>query len=534
MLHHAHRLFTSVTLPLSSILQAAAARAWARRAYTNSTHKKKCRATPNLIHDTAASSPYFHWALHGPGTNVPLHCTVGVHPIDADTLSEHDIEWNDPGRTDIIHQSDPPWNVANLIASPPAETLPFPQIPNPTTAESLYQNLLHIISNQPFVLSTVIRYHFDFPRRLWSTRSFNLLIGLALRQTAFGIAGRLFSAMRREVVPANMETWKLTVRWLVRTGRWGEAWRRVLTITEQKDFKVEMAINPTKPIPLPLWLELFALPKRGALRRWTRTQATDNSRASHWKLVPIPSRSSPALQESRYRALMQVFPPLLPSDHTYLLPRTVLIIVRAMIQVGRRDLALSMASSYLKTLPPHLRRCDRRTILEIVHFYLHVGVQSHKPGLERHYAQRRTLYDLLDAHRGLRPSPRTLYLLLGSLRACRRSGSLAMRCFRLFQKRWGNTIQSSMVRRRIMSLALKEGRLDIAECNLRAEKLFRRNKVGWRLQREVLGGALPQTFPTLMRRPWRTSFGGWGVENRRWHLLKKKLERRKQGGSINQ
>ncbi|KAF9244622.1 hypothetical protein BU15DRAFT_42076 [Melanogaster broomeanus] len=360
-----------------------------------------------------------------------------------------------------------------------------------------------------------------------STRSFNLLISIALRQTAFGTAQRLFNAMRVDDVPASMETWKLTVRWLVRTGRWDEAWRRVLSITEGKDLKSASVITPTKPIPLPLWLELFGSQKRGALRRQSTGSASGNSRVSPSRLVPCPSRVSSAVEQSRYRALMQVIPPLTSLNSTHILPRTIHVIARTMVHIGRRDLALSTTLSYLESLPSRIRRCDRRAILDLLHLHMFLGTRSGKPGLKRHFAQRRTMFKLLNARQDLTPSPMTLFLLLGSLRASRRCGTMAMQCLRLFQKRWGPSVQSSLVRRRITSLALKEGRLDIAEANLRAEKVARRTKVGWRLQREVLGGRLPRAFSKLMRSSWRKSFSGRGAENRRWHLLEKKLERTK-------
>ncbi|KIJ21823.1 hypothetical protein PAXINDRAFT_178109 [Paxillus involutus ATCC 200175] len=533
MLHHASRLLAPVTLPLSSILQAAAARAWTRRAHTNRTRtisKKKSSTIPDLPHNAVASSQHSHPALGKLKINAPNHAPVRVRPIDPDALADDDITWRDPGRVEGVHLSDPPRNTQTLIASSPAETLPIPPIPTPNSPESLYQNLLRITSNRPFSLSAVIDYHFDCPRRVRSTRSFNLLINLALRTTAFGTARRLFSAMRAEVIPANMETWKLTVRWLVRTGRWGEAWKRVLSITERKELKYVSMTTPTQPLPLPLWLELFGSQKRGALRRHNTIHATgtgdatENTVAFPTSLVPCSSQGSSAVEQSQYRALMQVSPPLTSSNCDQLSPRTILVITRTMFQIGRRDLALSTTLSYLESLPPRLRRSDRRVILDLVHLHLYMGTRGGKPGLKRHFAQRRTLLKLLNARRDLTPSPMTLVLLLSSLRACRRSGSLGMQCLRLFQKRWGPHVQSSLVRRRITSLALKEGRLDIAEVNIRAEKNTRCSQVGWRLQREVLGGPLPRAFSTLMRKPWRRSFSGRGAENRRWYLLEKKLE----------
>ncbi|KAF8560290.1 hypothetical protein OG21DRAFT_1390372, partial [Imleria badia] len=287
---------------------------------------------------------------------------------------------------------------------------------------------------------------------LHSAKSFNLLISLALRNASFASVHRLFTAMQAESIPPNMETWKLHIRWFVRTGKWNDAWKRVLEITQKQNLATK---SPRDPIPLPLWLELFGSQKRGALR--------------HWRLMPRPCQRPRAVELSRYRALMQVSPLLTSSDQVQILPRTIHIITQIMYQVGQRQLALSTALSYLESLPPRLRRCDRRRVLDLVNFHLSMASRHRKQGLKQHFIQRRILQKFLHARPDLAPSSTTLFLLLGALRGCRRSGTLAMQCLHLFEKRWGSRVQSRSIRRRVASLALKEGRLDIVEAMTRLE-----------------------------------------------------------------
>ncbi|KAI9461841.1 hypothetical protein HD554DRAFT_2000833, partial [Boletus coccyginus] len=328
-------------------------------------------------------------------------------------------------------------------------------MPFPTSPQSLYRNLLFITSNPPFSIPDTIGYYFDWPRVLHSTKSFNLLISLALRGASFASVGRLFRAMRAESIPPNMETWKLHVRWFVRTGKWNDAWKYVLEITEKQSVATNL---PNKPIPLPLWLELFGSQKRGALRHWD----AQNSRLRK-RLMPRPYQKSSAVERLRYRALMQVSPLLTSSGQVQILPRTILIVTQMMCHVGQRGLALSTALSYLESLPPQLRRCDRRRVLDLVNFHLSIVTRHRRSCLKQHFTQRRVLWKFLHARPDLIPSSTTLFLLLGPLRGCRRSGTLAMQCLRLFQKRWGLRVHSRLVRRRVASLALKEGRLDIVE-----------------------------------------------------------------------
>lgn len=476
---------------------------------------------------------------------------AAVRPIKLNARSLAHADRPDPGRVADIIYSDPPADAATPVRIP-AETLSVLTMPFPTSPQSLYRNLLLMTSNPPFSISEAIDYHFNLPKALHSTKSFNLLISLALRNASFAPVARLFNAMRAESVPANLETWKLHVRWFVRTGRWNDAWKRVLEVTRKQNLSTKF---PNNPIPLPLWLELFGVQKRGALRHWVITDrkpdmSTDwgltsevlpragrntnpgagleNAQESHLDASVVDAaNSTPVLRKrlvpqpcqrvnlSQYRALMQVSPLLASANQVQILPRTILIITQTMYQVGQRNLALSTALSYVKSLPPQLRRCDRRRVLDLVNLHLSMVTPHRKPGLKQHFTQRRTLRKFLHARPDLTPSSTTLFLLLRPLRNCRRSGTLAMQCLHLFEKRWGPRVQSRLVRRRVASLALKEGRLDIVEAMMRLE---------WRCR--VSDDTFPRTVYPSRRRPWRTLFSRRGAENRRWHLIEEKYRRR--------
>lgn len=471
---------------------------------------------------------------------VKIAANPRARPIKLNALSLDDFDRRDPGRVGdhSIQPADSDLPLAVLT-----ETTPTPNM----SPQALYRNLLFITSNPPFPIRKAIDYYFDWPKALHSTKSFNLLISLALRNASFASVDRLFSAMRAESTPENMETWKLHVRWCVRTGRWNDAWKRVLQVTGKQNVTTEL---PNSPIPLPLWLELFGSQQRGALRRWVITDRKSNiesrSGAScntspdaglndgqgsrldanvqdaqnstpvlRKRLLPRPCQRPYAAELSKYRTLMQVSPLLASSDQVQILPRTILIITQTMYRVGQRTLALSTALSYLKSLPPQLRRCDRRRVLDLANFHLSMVTRHRKSGLKQHFTQRHILRKFLHARPDLTPSSTTLFLLLGPLRGCRHSGTLAMQCLRLFEKRWGPRVQSSLVRRRVASLALKEGRLDIVEAMLKLE---------WHCR--ISNDTFPRTVYTSRRRPWRTLFSRRGAENRRWHLIEEKYRRR--------
>lgn len=511
----------------------------------HANHLWRCSQTSCMHHRVLKSLPR---RISRPLSTNPNMPRVRARPVKLNTLPAHNVD-----------RRDPPVDAGTPLSISP-ETLPTPAMPFPTSPQSLYRNLLFITSNPPFSIPDTIGYYFDWPRVLHSTKSFNLLISLALRGASFASVGRLFRAMRAESIPPNMETWKLHVRWFVRTGKWNDAWKYALEITERQSVATNL---PNKPIPLPLWLELFGSQKRGALRHWGITdrepklqasstadcgltsvvpgagynvrlgagleefrvgpgvQDAQNSRLRK-RLMPRPYQKSSAVERLRYRALMQVSPLLTSSGQVQILPRTILIVTQMMSHVGQRGLALSTALSYLESLPPQLRRCDRRRVLDLVNFHLSIVTRHRRSSLKQHFTQRRVLWKFLHARPDLIPSSTTLFLLLGPLRGCRRSGTLALQCLRLFQKRWGLRVHSRLVRRRVASLALKEGRLDIVEAMIKLERRSR-----------AFDDTLPRTVYTSRRRPWRTLFSRRGAEDRRWHLIEDKYRRRlmlKSGG----
>ncbi|KAG1767218.1 hypothetical protein EDD22DRAFT_978192 [Suillus occidentalis] len=347
-------------------------------------------------------------------------------------------------------------------------------------------------------------------RLLHSTRSFNFLVSLALRQAAFGTAARLLNAMKAESVHPNLETWKLTVRWLVRTGRWDEALRRVERVMSRERWSEELGLRPGHQgvLPLPLWMEFFGSLKRGALRRWVKIpqpRGQPGWQSARFRCVVLQTStvSGPA-QVARYRSLMNMFPLVASPEYSQLPPRAVFCIAEAMIQLGNRAKALESTSLYFQTLPRRLNRRQQYAVLDIIH--LHIRAVTEKPGLSRHFAQ---------PHPGIRPSPKTLFLTLASLQ-------VLQACLKTFRTRWGPRTESSVVRRRIASLSIKEGRLDIAAVMLKSERILHLQKQSWRTQRDITGGPSPRAYN-------RKIFHGRGAENWKWQALKRKLSMLKQG-----
>ncbi|KAF8213127.1 hypothetical protein K438DRAFT_1750506 [Mycena galopus ATCC 62051] len=281
-------------------------------------------------------------------------------------------------------------------------------------------------------------------------------------------------------IPGNAETEKLKTRWFVRSGLWERAWFQVTN-------------DHPKSIPLPLWLEFFQAPKAGG------ALGTRGDMAA-------PALRSP---EARFRTLMQNLPAFLPNDIEGSI-RAVHIVVRAMLALNRPESALTLATQYFNGLPRDVN--DRWTQKCVAVIDSLIAFEAKKRGLLDFFAARRKLNSLLAIHPSLRPTPKTLYLLLGTLRQAKQCGTMSWETSTKFKMRWGPQIEDRRVRRRVASYAVIERRLDIFD------KVFGAERHSRILERQAGPTEQPQLDPS-MRRPFRELFPRHGYEERLWKSL---------------
>lgn len=416
-------------------------------------------------------------------------------------------------------------------------THPAPLLPIAKSPASLYRNILYLLSfrKPPPSLPALIDYHDLHPMQR-STRSYNLLISHALRHASFGMVQWLLTSMTFHGIPPNHETSKLRVRWLVQRDWWEYAWRHVQKPSERPSGSgtpqsvVSGASGALKdPIPLPVWLEFFRTSKSRALR------GSPQRRKPSWDVVPggehgydaaetapapddalsEDSTSSASLLTQRYLTLLRDRPVFRDGD---IPPQAVYFIVLGFLRLKEQDSALKLTMSYLSTLPPVVSAKRTRACLDVIH--LHIIYGSDAIGLRRLHQSRRTLMSLLALHPSLRPTSTTLFLLLGHLRKATRSGSHAWDVLQAFKRRWGRQVEDDRVRRRVASLAIKEGRMDIVDEVFRVHKLSKR-----KLPRKVAEESV-HVPKKLSRMPHSMTYESLGKERRLWLVLRQRRWKR--------
>ncbi|KAH9947156.1 hypothetical protein B0H21DRAFT_740527 [Amylocystis lapponica] len=460
-----------------------------------------------------------------------------VRFVNADDLESKDTSFIDRGLDPLPPvETDPPWTEiieSMSVYGVPVVTVrqdafsavPMSSVPDPLTPRDLHQNLLHFLHSRPLLsLRGLLAYHAAFPA-LHSSSTFNLLITLAIRFASFGTAEFLLKRMKAEGVAPNLDTHKLRVRLMVRTGQWDRCWK------EER----EQAEERGQALPLTIWLEFFGTTKRGAFRTHPRRDEQLSGRATkaeEYPERPVDARgpritgdfpSTDAIEDARkFRLLMEHGPSLTLQERARVYPRVMHHVLRALIRTDQRTLAMSLTAQYFQALPPQLDSEWRKTCLDIIHLHMAPGW---KRNLSEHYVVKRTVLTFLGMHPSFRPTSTTLFLLLRTLRATKRSAELGQALVRNFTRRWGLHLVDDRVGRRLASFALKQGNLRVARALERSQKYFEEARAVWLAEQEVKIEARGGDRERKLRWSDALHFSRRSVEGWRWRLFRRRLWR---------
>ncbi|KAA1468699.1 hypothetical protein DENSPDRAFT_484751 [Dentipellis sp. KUC8613] len=391
-------------------------------------------------HRTVQKSNPWRWRGRSPISTI-------VHgPVDPDSLSEVDMGCPEPSSYTLGEDNRYPLAGAvfikghislepeqDLTRQPDGLMRPLPSAQ--LSSRDFVHHLQHASLDRPAMLKSLASLHSD-ERRLQSTKSYNLLIGLAIRHTHFDMAHDLLCAMEDSQIEEDAETWKLRVRLLVREGRWPEAW--AVAMSRQDG---EVGPGPTfGGVPLAVWTELLGTKKHGAPQHRRRIRHA------------LPLDQGLASME-RYETVMQQRGLLEMSGDEQEMPppRVVHNAVEGLLRMGEQGTALAITTHFLPFDP-------NGSGLRLVH--LHLGIRPRARGLREFNAARRELRQFMEVCPALKPDATALFLILGHLKRSKRGGSIGWELSGMFKRRWGSRTESPGVMRRLLGLATREGRRD--------------------------------------------------------------------------
>ena len=326
---------------------------------------------------------------------------------------------------------------------------------------SLYRRLLHLYMSSPHVsIQSLVSYHNTFPDQQ-SSRSYNLLLRLAIRHSAFGTAQALIQSMRASRVPEDQITWKLCVQLLVREGRWSDAYNLVYNLPKS----LSRTLFISDGIPISVWVELLGTVKRRAFRDFGRL------------------RDPGMCTLTRYRHVMRELRKLGVSSTDTPPPQVVYASVAALLRMQEREAARQLTTQFLPLDPKGLG-------LRLLH--LHVAPEPRNCSVKTFVRAIRDLQGFRAPCPELVPNSTTLYLLLGHLKRVKQCGILGHKFVRWFRRRWGNSVVSPAVERRLLALVVKEKRVDLIKEWMTCVKTRRKIWWMWSLEREVVDGMVPR------------------------------------------
>ncbi|KAJ3572527.1 hypothetical protein NP233_g3030 [Leucocoprinus birnbaumii] len=487
-----------------------------------------------------------NWDVHTSPSKLPHTCHEVVAPVnDEDNESksrpvhytdgrtadsEADVHRNPEGRDNDTREArnsdltpSSPRTKSRLISQAPISR----HFPKPRTRGELLENLRRSLYLKPLPpFPALIDYHDSNPTSR-STQTYNFLIELSIRHAQYGTTRWLFDAMTQDNLPRDSVTRLLEVRFFVRTGKWETAWSLVtgLSPEEALDQPLRNGRAPTMTkAPVELWKELIGTGKQGAIRRLSDIQWGTDEDGNEIRLPPIEIVRDPILGTEAYerrRLLLGCIEPAF-SKSGPVRPQLIKYIVLWMIADGRRPEAETFAKSYLSQLPSFLQGETTAQCMDIIHVLLCRNPQDGSAAFNKN---RKILSQLLKTHPSLKPSSTTLRLILAPLKKVTNCATVALRTMKEFQKEWGDQVADSSVRRRVIRLAEKQGRMDIVEKMLLLEQ--ETPKTSATSCRLAQG---PEDSRGFRRQPDRELFPRLSVETGQWIKLRLRLRRKQQKG----
>ena len=383
-----------------------------------------------------------------------------------------------------------------------------PLLPIPTNDKKLYHNLMHILrtrtSSRP-TLAALLDYHLLFPD-YHSVESYNLLISLSIHHRSYGITQKLFRTMQDRSIQYDTETHRLYVRWFIFKGHWDRAWSYAMQL--RNNF-------PGGSIPFPIWLEFCHARNKGPI-----IGDTFNPKTKKKEIV-----SEPVSLISARRKVMNTNRPLSIPALKDTLPADIRNIVLLMVKSGLKQQALKLTEDYFRALSLKMNGRVNHRCLDIVKIHL-VFNGSNKTGLPRFYAAKTLFLSLLSFNPSLRPTSDTLMFILSILKRVKQSGTVAWKFIFLCKEKWGHEVEDRPIRRRVLRLALKEGRMDIVETLMQAETMERRAHRTSLAELEVVGDSIRSRYYHKLDRPSiRRIYPHNGRESYMWYRLRLRVYR---------
>ena len=351
--------------------------------------------------------------------------------------------------------------------------------PKPTITLCRRELLSTPVTKSPTLNFEILHaYHARFPA-LQTHRSFRVLAEIAINEAKFEAVQRLWIEMDRKGILGDWDSlddggvslWAVWVRWMVRQGRWVEAWKMAQK-WRTKMAKLSAFELASGGLPHAIWIEFLGKahgsvdrpPSLGPGSR-RRSRLADGGPLDTWD----PPQSGELAPEERHKLLMRQPPHRNHSQITNVRPRTIYTLVRARLWLGDREWSLNVIRDWFKRMGSENARTDtkgNRACLRLLHLYLALafpppnGRQMSGSAVPKGFVLVREMEavvsELMKLNPRVKPNSTTVLLLLRHLRRTAKCADRGVRLVNRYRRLYGDGVDDERVRLRLASFAVKQ------------------------------------------------------------------------------
>ena len=325
---------------------------------------------------------------------------------------------------------------------------------------------------------TLHAYHARFPA-FQTHQSFRAIAEIAINEAKFDAVRRIWIEMDRRGMLSDWDSlddggvslWAVWVRWMVREGKWLEAWAKAQR-WRVKMAKLSDSQLASEGLPHAIWIE-FLGKAHESVDRPPSSGSGSRKRSCRSNGEPLNAREvmedGELGLEERYRLLMRQPPHRNHSQITNVRPRTIYTLVRARLRLWDREWSLGIIQNWFEQMGSKKAATDtkgNRACLRLLHLYLALafplpnGRKKGGPGVPRGFASVRkmetVINELVKLNPRVTPNSTTVLLLLRHLRQTSRCADNGVRLVTRYKRLYGDEVDDERVRLRLASLAIKQ------------------------------------------------------------------------------
>jgi len=310
-------------------------------------------------------------------------------------------------------------------------------------------------------------------------QSFRVLAEIAISEAKFEAARRLWIEMDRKGMLSDWDSlddggvslWAVWVRWMVRQGKWVEAWKTAQR-WRVKMAKLSASELASEGLPHAIWIEFLGKAHKSVDRP---PPSRSGSRQQSCLTDGRPPNAPDILEcgdlglEERHALLMRQPPHLNYSQITNVRPRTIYALVRARLRLGDREWSMNVIRHWFERMGSREAKTDikgNRACLRLLHLYLALAFPFRNgqrtagsvvpKGFSSVRGMEAVVNELVKLNPRVKPNSTTVLLFLRHLRSTAKCADNGVQLVTRYKRLYGDGVDDERVRLRLAGLAIKQ------------------------------------------------------------------------------